>query len=82
MSTSGDVQYIGGYHEYIGGYHEFIGGCSAHRGNIMMHVGEQVGKNLAISIENPDVLNIPRGTHGIPHMHHDIPRCTEHPPMY
>ena len=22
MSTSGDVQYIGGYHEYIGGYHD------------------------------------------------------------
>ena len=39
MSTSGDVQYIGGYHEYIGeiheyigGYHEYIGGCSVHRG--------------------------------------------------
>ena len=42
MSTSGDVQYIGGcsvhrrdtmstsggYHEYIGGYHEYIGGIS------------------------------------------------------
>ena len=26
MSTSGDVQYIGGYHEYIGGYHEYIEG--------------------------------------------------------
>ena len=30
FSTSGDVQYIGGYHEYIGGYHEYIGGCSVH----------------------------------------------------
>ena len=30
----------------------------------MMHVGEQVGKNLSISIGNRDVLN--------------IPRCTEH----
>ena len=42
MSTSGGVQYIGGYHEYIGGcsvnrrdtmstsggYHEYIGGIS------------------------------------------------------
>ena len=29
-------------------------------GDIMMHVGGgQVGKNLSISIENPDVLNIP-----------------------
>ena len=32
MSTSGVVQYIGGYHD----------AC-----------GEQVGKNLSISIENP-----------------------------
>ena len=61
MSTSEDVQYIGKYHEYIRG-------CSVHRGDIMMHVGEQVGKNLSISIENPYVLN--------------IAPCTEHPPMY
>ena len=27
MSTSGDVQYIGGYHDTCGGYHEYIGGC-------------------------------------------------------
>ena len=26
FSTSGDVQYIGGYLEYIGGYHEYMGG--------------------------------------------------------
>ena len=32
MSTLGDVQYIGGYHEYIGGYHEYIGGCFVHWG--------------------------------------------------
>ena len=32
MSTLGDVQYIGGYHEYIRGYHEYIRGCSVHRG--------------------------------------------------
>ena len=51
MSTSEDVQYIGGYHEYIGGYHEYIG-------DIMMDMGEQVGKNLPISIKNPDVLMI------------------------
>ena len=31
-STSGGVQYIGGYHEYIGG-------CSVHQGDIMMNVG-------------------------------------------
>ena len=58
-STSGDVQYIGGYHGYSRGYHEYIGRCSVHQGDIMMHVVEQVGKILSISIENPYVLNIP-----------------------
>ena len=24
MSTSGDIQYIGGYHDACGGYHEYI----------------------------------------------------------
>ena len=97
MSTSGDVQYIGGYHdecggyheyiggcsvhrrdtmstsggyhEYIGGYHEYIRGCSVHRRDIMIHVGEQLDKILSISIENSDVLNIPRCTHDIPLMY-------------
>ena len=39
MSTSGDVQYIGGIPcvhrgdilSTSGGYHEYIGGCSVHR---------------------------------------------------
>ena len=44
MSTSGNVQYVGGYHEYIGRYHEYIGG---------MHVGEQINKSLSISIKTP-----------------------------
>ena len=35
MSTSGDVQYIGGYHDEFGGYHEYIGGCSVHRRDTM-----------------------------------------------
>ena len=35
----------------------------------MMHVGEQVGKNLSISIENPDVLNISQYAHDIPSMY-------------
>ena len=67
----------------IGGYHEYIGGCSVHQGDIMMQVGEQVGKNLSISSENPDVLNIPQCTHDIPSMYSryppdvlKIPRCT------
>ena len=48
----------------------------------MIHVGEQVGENLSISIENPNVLNIPRCTHDIPPMYSWIPQCTDHPPMY
>ena len=83
FSTSGGYHdERGGYHEYIGGcsvhrrdtmstsggYHEYIGGCSVHRREFMIHVGEQLDKILSISIENSDVLN--------------IPRCTEHPPMY
>ena len=73
FSTSGGVQYIrgcsvhqgdimstlGAYHDECGGYHEYIGGCSVHRRDIMIHVGEQLDKILSISIENPDVLNIP-----------------------
>ena len=48
-----------------GGYHEYIRGCSVHRGDIMMHVGEQVDKSLSSSIENPDVLNILQCVHDI-----------------
>ena len=43
----------------LGGYHEYIRRCSVHWGDIMMHVGEKVGKNLSISSKNPNVLNIP-----------------------
>ena len=53
---------LGRYHGYMGdtmstsGGYEYIGRCSVHQGmfrtsgDIMMHVGEQVGKNLSISI--------------------------------
>ena len=39
MSTSGDVQYIGGNHDERGGYHEYIGGCSVHRRDTMSTSG-------------------------------------------
>ena len=58
-TTEGCLVHWGDTMSTSGGYHEYIGGCSVHRGDIMMHVGEQVGKNLSISIENPNVLNIP-----------------------
>ena len=40
MSTSGDVQYIGGYLDERGGYHEYIGGCSVHRRDTMSTSGD------------------------------------------
>ena len=60
FSTSGDVQYMGGYHEYtgalfstsgdiimnVGGYHVYIGGCSIHRRNIISTWGEGGGGNI------------------------------------
>ena len=62
MSTSGDVQYIGGCSVHWGdtmstsrGYHEYIVGCSVHQG---IACGEQVDKIFSISVENPDVLMI------------------------
>ena len=32
ISSSGDVQYIGGFMMHVVGYHEYIEGCSVHRG--------------------------------------------------
>ena len=76
------VQYIGGYDEYIRGYHEYIGGVQ-YIGGYHDACREQVFKNLSISIEDPDVLNIPQCTHDIPRCAHDIPQCTHGiPPMY
>ena len=72
-----------GYQEYIGEYREYIGRCSVHRRDIMIHVGEQLDKILSISIENSDVLNIPRCTDDIPQCTHNIPPMYSwYPPMY
>ena len=59
MSILGMVSTFGGTMSTSGGYHEYIRGYSVHRGDIMIHVGEQVGENLLIAIENPNELNIP-----------------------
>ena len=48
----------------------------------MIHVGKQLDKILSISIENLDVLNIPRFTHDILRCTHDIPLVHGIPPMY
>ena len=34
MSTSGDVQYIGEYHDACGGYHEYIRGYYEYIGGV------------------------------------------------
>ena len=71
MSTSGDVQYIGVYHEYIGGYHEYIGA------NITSTSGFSVEIERLLSTCSPTCIMISsRCTHG-------ILRCTERlPPMH
>ena len=91
----GDIMMNAGrYHEYIGeiswvlwGISWVHRGCSVHQRDIMIHVEEQLNKILLISIENSDVLSIPRCTHDIrpmywtsrdvlmvsPHMYHEIP---------
>ena len=82
MSTSGDVQYIGGYHEYIGGcsvhrgdtmstsggYHEYIRRCSVHWG--MFSTSEfSIEIERILSSCSPACIMISL-------------RCTEHPLMY
>ena len=76
FSTWEGVQYIEDTMSTLGRYLDACGDIMSISGDIMMHVGEQVGKNLSISIENPDVLNIPQCTHDIPQCTHDIPQCT------
>ena len=85
FSTSGEIM------STSGGYLEYIGRCSVYQRDITIHVGEQLNKILSISIENLDVLNIPRCIHDIPPMYSWYPptcimvspRCTHDiPPMY
>ena len=93
----GDVQYIEGcsvhrgdtmgtskgYHEYIEGYHEYIGGIS------WVNRGFQYKLKGFITLLPHMYDDILRCTHDIPLMYSwyslnvlNIPRCTEHRPMY
>ena len=98
MSTSGGYHvYIGGYHEYIGGYHEYIGGYHEYIGGCSVHWVMFSTSGFSIEIErilsscsptcimiSPNVLMISLDVLMVsPHIHHDIPRCTEpeHPAM-
>ena len=82
MSTVGDVQYRGGYHDARGGYHEYCGGCSvpwgdtilrnlSTVGDIMMHVGGYHECHGGCSV--PWGTQITKGF---------SPHGTEHPPRY
>ena len=86
LSTVGDTQYRGRYHDACGGYHEYRGVFST-VGDIMIHVGDimsTVGVFSTIGYSNnkrsfPHGTEHPDSTHDIPHMHHDILHGTEYP---
>ena len=65
----------------VGGYLEYNGGCSLHRGFHQIQLFSQWHSRTFIMI-SPGVLMI--SLQGTEHSHctHDIPRCTEHPPVY
>ena len=67
LSTVGDVQYHGGYHDARGDIMSTVEGVQYRRG-----CSVPWGESLLL-FEYPTVLNTPHGTHDIPHMHHDIP---------
>ena len=54
MSTSGE-----GVFSTLEDTISTLGDIMSTLGDIMIRVGKQVGENLSISIENPNVLNIP-----------------------
>ena len=69
MNTSGDIQYVEGYHKYIRGI------SWVHKGDIMSTLGDV--QYIGVFNRNQKVF-----TNFLPHVYHDIPRCTEHSPMY
>ena len=75
MSTSGVFSTSGGYHDACGGYHEYIGGCSVHRRDTVSTLG---GYHEYIGVFN---RNWKVFTNLLPHMHHDISRCTHDIPL-
>ena len=82
MSTSGVFSTSGGYHDACGGIpwvHQGISWCMwgitwVHRG--MFSTSGDV-QYIGVFTRNWKVF-----TNLLPYMHHDIPRCTEHPPVY
>ena len=97
LSTVGDVQCHGGYHEYRRGISWVLWGCSVPWGiswlpwGKLSTVGDIMSTVGDLSLfEYLTVLNTLHGTHDIPQMYHDIPPRysnykrwygTEYPPM-
>ena len=82
LSTVGDVQYRGGYHDkcgiilstvrdtqYRGGYHDARGEYHEYRGGVHPVLWRE---NLLL-FEHPHGTEHPHSTHHIPHMYLDIP---------
>ena len=80
-----------------GGYHEYIGECSVHWGMSWCMWGNTISTSEISWVYQGDVMSTRGGdvqyirafnriwkvsTNLLSHMHHDILRCTEHPPMY
>ena len=101
MDVGDTMSTIGECSVHLGDTMSTLGDTMSTSGDILSTSGgyhEQVDKSLSISIENPDVLNIPRCTHDIPPMYswnppdvlmislqctHDIPSIYSwYPPMY
>ena len=88
------VQYIGGcsVHRRIPWvhrrYHEYIGGCSVHLGISWCIWGiPWVHQGMFSTLGDAQYLGVFNRnwqvfTNLLPHIHHDIPWCTEHPLMY
>ena len=82
LSTVGVFSTVGGYHplkfEYHGGYHDACGGISWVPWGVFSTVGYSNNKRLF-----PPRYWTPSTVLMIsPHLHHDIPHGTEHPPRY
>ena len=58
----------------LGGYHEYTRGCSVQRG---FHTN-----SIVVPITSPYIIMISLGVLNTPQCTHEIPRYTEHPPLY
>ena len=76
MSSSGGVQYIGGYHDYIGGYHEYIRDVQ-YIGGYHFHIwGSKLVKTFQFLLKTPMYSWYPPHASWYPLMY------SWYPPMY